>query len=337
MPGEQTHQEVLTLTKRGDQVVCTNEGTSPQGGAGNTTYAFLRSSVVAALGTALAWDQLGCAAGVANHVVFEPDCRDPERRPLAGRLLRAPQHVRHPRPRVARHEQDAAQRPGGSARARLRRRRPVACRSATSSSGCDEHGSLVATPGLGRPGAARRLHRGVPVPGRDRLRRLVVARRLLGGQRRDGRGDGHLRSSSSARRTPTAAAPGCGEAGTASSSAGRRTRSFMTMAAMTFIDPSTNPVAGLGRRLLRPRRQLPARSATARVGELLRDGQAAGEPRGDRGAGRPARTAALRRRARRPCRRATASSSSSTAPAATATRSRATRERVRARRRRAAR
>jgi N-methylhydantoinase B len=67
-----THQEVLTLTKRGDQVLCTNAGTSPQGGAGNSTYAFLRSSVVAALGTALAWDQLGCAAGVANHVVLEP-------------------------------------------------------------------------------------------------------------------------------------------------------------------------------------------------------------------------------------------------------------------------
>ncbi len=70
--GRDSHQEVLTLTKRGDQVVCTNAGTSPQGGAGNTTYAFLRSSVVAALTTALAWDQLGCAAGVANHVVFEP-------------------------------------------------------------------------------------------------------------------------------------------------------------------------------------------------------------------------------------------------------------------------
>jgi N-methylhydantoinase B len=68
----ESHREVLTLTKQGDQVFCTNAGTSPQGGAGNTTYAFLRSSVVAALMTALAWDQLGCSAGVANHVVFEP-------------------------------------------------------------------------------------------------------------------------------------------------------------------------------------------------------------------------------------------------------------------------
>jgi N-methylhydantoinase B len=68
----QSHQEVLTLTKRGDQLVCSNAGTSAQGGAGNSTYGFLRSSVVGALATALAWDQLGCAAGVANHVVFEP-------------------------------------------------------------------------------------------------------------------------------------------------------------------------------------------------------------------------------------------------------------------------
>jgi N-methylhydantoinase A/oxoprolinase/acetone carboxylase beta subunit/N-methylhydantoinase B/oxoprolinase/acetone carboxylase alpha subunit len=70
--GRETHREVLTLSKRGDQVVCTNAGTSPQGGAGNTTYAFVRSSVVSAVMTALAWDQLGCTAGVANHVVFEP-------------------------------------------------------------------------------------------------------------------------------------------------------------------------------------------------------------------------------------------------------------------------
>jgi N-methylhydantoinase B len=53
--------------------VCSNAGTSPQGGAGNSTYGFLRAAVVGALGTALAWDQLGCAAGVANHIVFDPE------------------------------------------------------------------------------------------------------------------------------------------------------------------------------------------------------------------------------------------------------------------------
>jgi N-methylhydantoinase B len=74
LPGEgATHEEVLTLTKRGDQVTCSNAGTSPQGGAGNSTYGFLRAAVVGALGTALAWDQLGCAAGVGNHIVFDPE------------------------------------------------------------------------------------------------------------------------------------------------------------------------------------------------------------------------------------------------------------------------
>jgi N-methylhydantoinase B len=74
LPGEgTTHREVVTLSKRGDQLTCTNAGTSPQGGAGNSTYGFLRAAVVGAVGTALAWDQLGCAAGVANHIVFDPE------------------------------------------------------------------------------------------------------------------------------------------------------------------------------------------------------------------------------------------------------------------------
>ena len=66
------HQEVLTLTKRGEQIVCSNAGTSPQGGPGNSTYSILRSAVVAALASAVAWDQQGCMAGIADHVVLEP-------------------------------------------------------------------------------------------------------------------------------------------------------------------------------------------------------------------------------------------------------------------------
>ena len=66
------HVEMLSLTKRGDRITCTNEGTSPQEGSGNSPYAVLRASVVAALMTALVPDQLGCAAGVANHVSFAP-------------------------------------------------------------------------------------------------------------------------------------------------------------------------------------------------------------------------------------------------------------------------
>ncbi|MEV0688141.1 hydantoinase B/oxoprolinase family protein [Nocardia sp. NPDC050378] len=66
------HQEVLTITKRGQQIVCTNAGTSPQGGPGNSTYSILRSAVVGALATAVGWDQQGCMAGIADHVVLEP-------------------------------------------------------------------------------------------------------------------------------------------------------------------------------------------------------------------------------------------------------------------------
>ncbi|MEU1980843.1 hydantoinase B/oxoprolinase family protein [Nocardia sp. NPDC019395] len=64
--------EVLTLSKRGDELMCTNEGTAPQSGWGNATYGVLRANVIAALNAALAYDQLGCMAGVANHVVFAP-------------------------------------------------------------------------------------------------------------------------------------------------------------------------------------------------------------------------------------------------------------------------
>lgn len=67
-----SHKEVITLTKRGDRVTCTNAGTSPQAGPGNSPYAILRASVVAALTTGFAFDQQGCSGGVANHVFFEP-------------------------------------------------------------------------------------------------------------------------------------------------------------------------------------------------------------------------------------------------------------------------
>ncbi|MFI8193957.1 hydantoinase B/oxoprolinase family protein [Streptomyces sp. NPDC085946] len=66
------HQEVLTITKRGERIVCSNAGTSPQGGPGNSTYSVLRSAVVAALASAVGWDQQGCMAGIADHVVMEP-------------------------------------------------------------------------------------------------------------------------------------------------------------------------------------------------------------------------------------------------------------------------
>jgi N-methylhydantoinase B len=67
-----SHVEVITLTKQGDRIVVGNEGTSRQAGPGNSPYAIFRASVVSALTMGLAFDQQGCAAGVANHVFFEP-------------------------------------------------------------------------------------------------------------------------------------------------------------------------------------------------------------------------------------------------------------------------
>ncbi|WP_448620351.1 hydantoinase B/oxoprolinase family protein [Geodermatophilus sp. URMC 65] len=68
----ESHQEVFTLTKRGRHVICSNEGTSPQSGPGNSTYSVLRSAAVSALAAALAWDQQGCFAGIADHVLMQP-------------------------------------------------------------------------------------------------------------------------------------------------------------------------------------------------------------------------------------------------------------------------
>jgi N-methylhydantoinase B len=77
-----SHHEVVTLIKRGDRLIATNRGSSPQGGAGNCTFSVFRSAVVGALAVGLAWDQRGCMAGVAEHVVFDPEpgtrnCADP--------------------------------------------------------------------------------------------------------------------------------------------------------------------------------------------------------------------------------------------------------------------
>ncbi|OZF26065.1 hydantoinase B/oxoprolinase family protein [Rhodococcus sp. 14-2483-1-2] len=67
-----SHREVLTIQKQGRHITCRNDGTSPQSGPGNSTYSVLRSGIVSALAAALAWDQRGCLAGVADHVMFEP-------------------------------------------------------------------------------------------------------------------------------------------------------------------------------------------------------------------------------------------------------------------------
>jgi N-methylhydantoinase B len=61
-----------TLTKTGDLLTLSNEGTAPQLRAGNSPYVCFRSSMMAAAMTHLAWDQLYCPAAVRNHIRYEP-------------------------------------------------------------------------------------------------------------------------------------------------------------------------------------------------------------------------------------------------------------------------
>jgi N-methylhydantoinase B len=66
------HRLVTTLTKVGDRLIFTNEGTDPQFSAANGTLAGWRSGAVCASSALLAYDQLYCPAGVADHMEFRP-------------------------------------------------------------------------------------------------------------------------------------------------------------------------------------------------------------------------------------------------------------------------
>ena len=286
MPGERTtHQEVLTLTKRGDQVVCTQRR-APRRRAARATRrtASCARAVVGAIGTALAWDQLGCAAGVANHVVFDPEpgTRSVARWPAAvsahqstfitldlaaavtsKMLLGAPEDLRE--------------------RA-YTRRRPVAA-AGRHRPGLRRAHAPRGDPGQRGPGAARRLPRArsrsatastAAAPGGWSARRPGTSRRA----RRPA-----SRSSSSAPRTPTAAAPGLWRGGNSLACGWTPHKVAMAMSAMIWADPSANPVLslaggqpGLGGNFLH--------LGSDAVGKRPRGRRAAGQPRGGRGAGR---------------------------------------------------
>ncbi len=265
-----THQEVLTLTKRGDQVFCTNAGTSPQGGAGNTTYAFLRSSVVAALATALAWDQLGCAAGVANHVVFAPvpGTRNVARWPAAcsghlstfftldlaalvtsKMLLSGPEELR----------------------ARAYALGGLAMPLGDVVFGLDEQGTLVATPASAGQGLLGGCIGAFPHrDGIDSAGSWWLVGSSAGNVETDEENGVCLVLFRS--ENPDSGGPGRWRGGNSIVVGWTPHKAFMTALQMTFTDPATNAVAGLaggfyglGGNFLR--------LGSGRVGELLREGQ----------------------------------------------------------------
>jgi N-methylhydantoinase B len=66
------HRFETCITKTGDQLVITNEGTDPQYMAASGTYSTWRSGVVVAVSNFLAWDQMLCNAGALDHVTMVP-------------------------------------------------------------------------------------------------------------------------------------------------------------------------------------------------------------------------------------------------------------------------
>src|SRR2546426_552307 len=63
-PGDRgTYRVMLTLRKKGTQLIFENEGTAPQGGAMNATFSGWRGSIMVALNQLLCWDQYFCIGG----------------------------------------------------------------------------------------------------------------------------------------------------------------------------------------------------------------------------------------------------------------------------------
>jgi N-methylhydantoinase B len=67
-----TYQVLLTMEKRGDQLVFDNAGTAPQTGAINTAYSGWRGSILTAVNELLCWDQLYAIGGALRHIQFRP-------------------------------------------------------------------------------------------------------------------------------------------------------------------------------------------------------------------------------------------------------------------------
>jgi N-methylhydantoinase B len=67
-----TYQVLLTMEKRGNQLLFDNAGTASQTGAINTTYSGWRGSILTAVNELLCWDQLYAIGGALRHIQFRP-------------------------------------------------------------------------------------------------------------------------------------------------------------------------------------------------------------------------------------------------------------------------
>jgi N-methylhydantoinase B len=72
-PGDRrAHRESLAIRKVDQHLICSNEGTEAQSLSGNSTFSMWRSALITAASVLLASDQLGCPAGVVEHMQFQP-------------------------------------------------------------------------------------------------------------------------------------------------------------------------------------------------------------------------------------------------------------------------
>ncbi len=71
-PGDRrVYRNCLTLTKRGDQLIFSNEGTDPQAGTLNCTLVAWRGAIMAMVSAQLLFDQMFVVEGAYRHVQFQ--------------------------------------------------------------------------------------------------------------------------------------------------------------------------------------------------------------------------------------------------------------------------
>jgi N-methylhydantoinase B len=66
-----TYRSVVTMTKEGDKLVFRNEGTDPQSGAINITYAAFRGAVLCSINAFFLHDALYAVGGAVKHIEFD--------------------------------------------------------------------------------------------------------------------------------------------------------------------------------------------------------------------------------------------------------------------------
>jgi N-methylhydantoinase B len=66
------HRVTMTMTKTGDQLVFSNDGTETEFGSANCSFGAWRAAIANSMSALLAWDHRYCTGGVLKHASFRP-------------------------------------------------------------------------------------------------------------------------------------------------------------------------------------------------------------------------------------------------------------------------